>query len=102
MNNPVLLSQPLSPVQQPVFHAPAWTVDTVLDLFELPFADLIFRAQQALREHFNPNAIQRSSLLSVKTGNCSEDCGYCSQSKRYQTGLETQRLLSTEDVLAAA
>ncbi|HCB14394.1 MAG TPA: biotin synthase BioB [Gammaproteobacteria bacterium] len=102
MNNPAILSQPLSPAQQPIFHAPAWTVDAVLALFELPFSDLMFQAQQALRENFDPNAVQRSTLLSVKTGNCSEDCGYCSQSKRYQTGLETQRLLSTEEVLAAA
>ncbi|HPF59227.1 MAG TPA: biotin synthase BioB, partial [Candidatus Competibacteraceae bacterium] len=102
MNNPAILSQPLSPVQQPVFDTPAWTVDAVLALFELPFSDLMFQAQQALRENFDPNAVQRSTLLSVKTGNCSEDCGYCSQSKRYQTGLETQRLLSTEEVLAAA
>jgi biotin synthase len=55
-----------------------------------------------LRANFDPNAVQRSTLLSIKTGNCSEDCGYCSQSKRYQTGLETQRLLSTDEVLAAA
>ncbi|MCP5159095.1 MAG: biotin synthase BioB [Gammaproteobacteria bacterium] len=102
MNNPAILSQPLSPTQQPIFRNPTWTVDTVLALFELPFADLLFRAQQVLRENFDPNAVQRSTLLSIKTGNCSEDCGYCSQSKRYQTGLETQRLLSTEEVLAAA
>jgi len=102
MNNPAPLSQPLSPAQSPIFDAPAWTVDAVLDLFELPFADLMFRAQQALRANFDPNAVQRSTLLSIKTGNCSEDCGYCSQSKRYQTGLEAQRLLSTEEVLAAA
>ena len=87
---------------QPAHSAPAWTVDAVLALFELPLADLLFRAQETLRAHFDPNAVQRSTLLSIKTGNCSEDCGYCSQSKRHQTGLETQRLLSTEDVLTAA
>ena len=79
-----------------------WTVEAVLALLELPFADLLFQAQEVLRVNFDPNAVQRSTLLSIKTGNCSEDCGYCSQSKRYQTGLEAQRLLSTDEVLAAA
>jgi biotin synthase len=102
MNNAAILSQPAAQAKPMVFHAPAWTAEAVSALFELPFADLIFRAQQALRANFDPNAVQRSTLLSIKTGNCSEDCGYCSQSKRYQTGLDTQPLLSTEEVLAAA
>ncbi len=101
MNHPIPVPQTTSPIALPAATA-AWSVDAVLALFELPFADLMFRAQQTLRENFDPNAIQRSTLLSIKTGNCSEDCSYCSQSKRYQTGLETQRLLSTEEVLAAA
>ena len=101
MNHPIPVPQSASPIAPPAATA-AWSVDAVLALFELPFADLMFRAQQTLRENFDPNAIQRSTLLSIKTGNCSEDCSYCSQSKRYQTGLETQRLLSTEEVLAAA
>ncbi len=102
MNDTALLFQAATRARPPISSAPNWTVDSVLALFELPFADLLFQAQGALREHFDPNAVQRSTLLSIKTGNCSEDCGYCSQSKRYQTGLETQRLLSTEEVLAAA
>ncbi|HRE54109.1 MAG TPA: biotin synthase BioB [Candidatus Competibacter sp.] len=102
MTTPAIVARPASRPQPPIQAEPAWTVDAVLALFELPFADLVFRAQEALRTHFDPNAVQRSTLLSIKTGNCSEDCGYCSQSKRYQTGLETQRLLSTEEVLAAA
>jgi biotin synthase len=57
--------------------SPNWTADAVEALFELPFNDLLFRAQQVHRQHFDANAIQRSSLLSIKTGGCSEDCGYC-------------------------
>ncbi len=55
-----------------------WSADAVEALFQLPFADLMFRAQQVHRQHFDANAIQRSTLLSIKTGGCSEDCGYCS------------------------
>ena len=62
-----------------------WTVEEVLALYELPFMDLVWRAQAVHRAHFDPNAIQRSTLLSVKTGGCSEDCSYCSQSARYDT-----------------
>ena len=102
MTNAALASQPATAIKPPLRPVPTWSVDAVLALYELPFADLLFRAQQALRANFDPNAIQRSTLLSIKTGNCSEDCGYCSQSKRYQTGLEIQSLLSTEQVLAAA
>ena len=100
MTTSATMTRTASRPQSPIPSEPAWTVDAVLALFELPFADLLFRAQAALRAHFDPNAVQRSTLLSIKTGNCSEDCGYCSQSKRYQTGLETQGLLSTEEVLS--
>ena len=102
MNTSAVLSHPTLNMPLPISQMPTWTVEAVSALFDLPFADLMFRAQQALRANFDPNAIQRSTLLSIKTGNCSEDCGYCSQSKRYQTGLDTQPLLSTEEVLAAA
>lgn len=71
-------------------------------LFELPFNDLIFRAQTVHREHFDPNQVQMSTLLSIKTGGCSEDCGYCSQSARYQTELEREQLLPLEEVIATA
>ena len=71
-------------------------------LFELPFSDLIFRAQTVHRRHFDPNAVQLSTLLSIKTGGCSEDCGYCSQSARFQTEIENQPLLSKEAVITAA
>jgi biotin synthase len=84
----------------PVFAS--WSTDTVEALFELPFADLIFRAQQAHRRHFDANAVQRSTLLSIKTGGCSEDCGYCSQSARRDTGVEREKLLDLEQVKVAA
>jgi len=82
--------------------APRWAVADVEALFALPFNDLLFRAQQVHREHFNPNAVQLSTLLSIKTGGCAEDCGYCPQAARYHTGVENQETLSVEAVVAAA
>lgn len=79
-----------------------WTVDDVAALFERPLLDLVFEAQRIHREHFQPNEVQRSTLLSIKTGGCSEDCGYCSQSSRHDTGLERERLLPLDEVLAHA
>ena len=76
-----------------------WSVAEVQALFELPFFDLVHRAQLVHRENFDPNAVQRSTLLSIKTGGCSEDCGYCSQSARYDTGLERERLMPIDEVL---
>jgi biotin synthase len=90
-------------VAPPRGHATAaWTTDTVQALFALPFNDLIHRAQQVHRQHFDANAVQRSTLLSIKTGGCSEDCGYCSQSARRDTGLEREKLLELEQVKVAA
>ncbi len=71
-------------------------------LFDMPFMDLMYRAQQVHREHFTAGQVQRSTLLSIKTGGCSEDCGYCSQSARYDTGLERERLMPVEEVLEHA
>lgn len=79
-----------------------WTVDEVLALYQMPLMDLIWRAQGVHRENFDPNAIQRSTLLSVKTGGCSEDCSYCSQSARYDTDTERERLMPLDQVVAAA
>jgi biotin synthase len=79
-----------------------WTVDEIEALFELPFNDLMFRAQQAHRAHFDANEIQLSTLLSIKTGGCPEDCKYCPQSTRYETGLEKELLMAKEEVLANA
>jgi biotin synthase len=71
-------------------------------LFALPFNDLIYRAQTVHRQHFNPNAVQLSTLLSIKTGGCSEDCGYCSQSARFQTEVEAQPLMALDAVIESA
>jgi biotin synthase len=71
-------------------------------LFELPFNDLLYRAHSIHRTHFDPNAVQLSTLLSVKTGGCSEDCGYCSQSVRYRTGVARHGFMPLEEVIAAA
>jgi len=78
------------------------TVDSVLELFEAPFNDLIYRAHEVHRRHFDPNAVQLSTLLSIKTGGCPEDCQYCPQSKRYHTGVQDEPLLSLDEVLSAA
>ncbi len=79
-----------------------WDVAAVEALFELPFNDLLHRAQGVHRDHFDPNAVQLSTLLSVKTGGCPEDCGYCPQAARYHTGVENEKLMSVEQVAAAA
>jgi len=82
--------------------APRWSVDAVEALFELPFNDLIFRAQTVHRQHFDANEVQLSTLLSIKTGGCPEDCGYCPQAARYHTGVENEETLSVAAVVAAA
>ena len=79
-----------------------WTVSEVEALFALPFNDLLFQAQLVHRENFNPNEVQVSTLLSIKTGACPEDCKYCPQSARYNTGLEKETLLEVEKVLQRA
>ncbi len=79
-----------------------WTVSEVNALFELPFNDLLFQAQLVHRQHFDPNQVQVSTLLSIKTGACPEDCKYCPQSARYDTGLEKERLLEIEKVIQRA
>jgi biotin synthase len=79
-----------------------WHFEEVTALFAMPFSDLIYQAQTVHRQHFDPNEVQVSSLLSIKTGACSEDCGYCPQSARYDTGLIAEKLMCVEDVLAAA
>ena len=65
-----------------------WNTDAVAHLLDLPFNDLLFRAQSVHREHFDANAVQLSTLLSIKTGGCPEDCGYCPQAARYHTDVE--------------
>jgi biotin synthase len=91
---------PVIPAQSS--SATRWTSASARALYELPFNDLLFRAHSLYREHFDPNRIQLSKLLSVKTGGCPEDCGYCSQSARYDTGLTASKLMAVENVLSEA
>ncbi len=79
-----------------------WTLAEIVALFNLPFNDLMFKAQGVHRAHFSANEVQLSSLLSIKTGGCPEDCGYCPQSAHYDTGVEASKLLDVEAVKAAA
>ncbi|BET27148.1 biotin synthase [Limnobacter thiooxidans] len=79
-----------------------WRVEAIEALFALPFNDLIFRAQQVHRENFDANTVQLSTLLSIKTGGCPEDCGYCPQSAKYNTGVEAEKLMPIDEVLKAA
>jgi len=79
-----------------------WTREEIARLFALPFADLIFRAQTVHRQNFSANEVQISTLLSIKTGGCPEDCGYCSQSASHETGLKASKLMEIETVLADA
>ena len=89
-------------------HTPAaairhdWSLGEVQGLFALPFLDLLLRAQAVHRAHHEPNTVQMSTLLSIKTGACPEDCAYCPQSVRYDTGVEAQPLMQVEEVRAAA
>ncbi|MFX7071585.1 hypothetical protein ABTI09_20050, partial [Acinetobacter baumannii] len=72
--------------------APAWTADAAWSTYRLPFNDLLFKAQSIHRQHFDPNRVQLSKLLNIKTGGCPEDCGYCSQSVHNATGLAASKL----------
>ena len=79
-----------------------WRVAEVEALYELPFLDLLFQAQQVHRAHFDPNLVQLSTLLSIKTGGCPEDCAYCPQSAQFETGLAASKLMPLAEVVAAA
>ncbi len=107
MNAPTLAATRPDPLSAPApgiasAAKPRWSTAAVEALYELPFMDLLWRAQEIHRRHFDANEVQRSTLLSVKTGGCSEDCGYCSQSARHAAGTEREKLLPLDDVLAAA
>jgi biotin synthase len=91
-----------TPAARRAIAAQAWPVDKVLELFELPFNELLARAQQVHRQHFDPTEVELATLLSIKTGGCPEDCGYCPQAARYDTGVTAQKLLELESVLEAA
>jgi len=88
------------PVQPEI--ARRWSVAEIEVLFKLPFADLLYSAQQVHREHFDPNEVQLSTLLSIKTGGCSEDCGYCPQSAFHSAGVENKKMLDVAEVVKAA
>ena len=79
-----------------------WNLDEIKALFEMPFNDLLFKSHSIHREVFDPNQVQVSSLLNIKTGACPEDCSYCSQSSKYDTGLERESLMEIEQVLKKA
>jgi len=79
-----------------------WSREELLALFDLPFPELLFRAASVHREHFDPAQVQVSTLLSVKTGGCPEDCAYCPQAQRYDTGVDAQKLMDTDSVVARA
>jgi len=79
-----------------------WSLEDIQALFDKPFNDLVFEAQSLHRQHFDPNQVQVSTLLSIKTGACPEDCGYCSQSAKNDTGLERERLMPLEEVITNA
>lgn len=83
-------------------QANQWTREQVAELYALPFSDLLFQAQTAHRKHFDPNQVQVSTLLSIKTGACPEDCAYCPQSTRFDTGLEKEPLMEVQEVLSKA
>jgi len=82
--------------------APRWPVAAVAELFALPFADLMFRAQEVHRAHHPRNAVQLSTLISIKTGGCAEDCGYCPQAARHHTSVDSEAMLDVDAVVAAA
>jgi biotin synthase len=79
-----------------------WSVDAIAALFKLPFPELLFRAQTVHREHFNPTQVEFATLLSIKTGGCEEDCGYCPQSASHDTGVKASKMLALDEVLFAA
>src|SRR5205085_8465301 len=79
-----------------------WTLAEVEALFELPFTELVFRAAEVHRRWFDPTELQLSQLLSVKTGGCPEDCGYCAQSQHFKTGVAASKLMDPEAVIAKA
>jgi biotin synthase len=93
---------PAEPAAAAPRRRPAWTVAAVQSLFDLPFNDLLFRAQQVHREHHDANMVQLSTLLSIKTGGCPEDCGYCPQAARYDAGVTSQALIDVAQVVEAA
>ena len=99
--NPLRLAAMTAPARD--LHARSdWTREEIAALFALPFPELVFRAATVHRAYFDPAQVQTSTLLSIKTGGCPEDCGYCSQSAKYETGVKASKLMAVESVLAEA
>ncbi len=96
----VELHRPAAKITLP--EAATWPLDDVMALFELPFNELMFRAQETHRAHFPAGDVELATLLSIKTGGCEEDCGYCPQAARYDTGVEAKKILDIDTVLDAA
>ena len=101
-SQPITFQQVPTPAKLREIAAQRWPVDKLVELFNLPFSDLLFRAQQVHREHFDPQEVELATLMSIKTGGCPEDCGYCPQAARYDTGVKAQKILELETVLDAA
>jgi biotin synthase len=102
-SHPVSFHPPAKTNQTLAASAPAaWPLEEVVALFELPFNELLYRAQQVHRENFDPSEVELATLLSIKTGGCPEDCGYCPQAARYDTGVTAQKILPLDTVLEAA
>src|SRR5581483_7317425 len=102
-DRPMSLAQELSFVPaEPGGVRHDWTREEVRAVFQLPFPELIYRAASVHRQHFDPTEVQISTLLSIKTGGCPEDCAYCPQSARYDTGVKAEKLMQVEKVLAEA
>lgn len=98
--SPVALRRRITP--EPHDTCQYWRKCQVEELFDLPFLDLVFQAAQTHRQYFNPRQIQLSTLMSIKTGGCPEDCEYCPQSAHYHTGVEKSALLNVEEIVAKA
>jgi biotin synthase len=101
-SQPITFQQVPTPAKLREIAAQRWPVAKIEELFNLPFSELLFRAQQVHRENFDPQEVELATLMSIKTGGCPEDCGYCPQAARYDTGVKAQKILELETVLDAA
>ena len=101
-SQPISFQQVPTPAKLREIAAQRWPVAKIEELFNLPFSDLLFRAQQVHRENFDPQEVELATLMSIKTGGCPDDCGYCPQAARYDTGVKAQKILELETVLDAA
>src|SRR3546814_6101643 len=96
------VSEPRDPAAATAAPRHDWSRREVEDLFDLPFTELLFRAASVHRAHFDPAEVQLSTLLSIKTGGCPEDCAYCPQSAQFDTGVEAEKLMDVDATLEAA